>query len=78
MSPTTRSTSWREERVIVETDGWSHHGGRRAFGEDRRRDAELTLLGFAVLRYAPDQVDDRAATQVAALLAQRKPRLRNQ
>lgn len=69
---------WRAERVIVETDGWKYHSGPRSFRDDRRRDAQLTLLGFTVVRYADDQVDDAAATQVAALLAQRKPRLRNQ
>ena len=72
---------WREERVIVETDGWDYHGDRRSFGEDRRRDAELTLLGFAVVRFTHDQVNaaaPRSASQVADLLAQRKPRLRNQ
>ena len=69
---------WRDERVIVETDGWAYHGDPRSFREDRRRDAELALLGFVVVRYAHDQVDGTGATQVAALLAQRKPRRRNQ
>jgi len=30
---------WREQRLIVETDGWQAHGTRGAFERDRRRDA---------------------------------------
>jgi very-short-patch-repair endonuclease len=41
---------WREQRVIVETDGWGAHRGRVAFEADRRRDAELTAQGWRVLR----------------------------
>jgi very-short-patch-repair endonuclease len=32
---------WREPRVIVETDSFSHHGTRAAFESDRARDARL-------------------------------------
>ncbi|MFL6099664.1 MAG: type IV toxin-antitoxin system AbiEi family antitoxin domain-containing protein [Actinomycetales bacterium] len=35
--------------LVLELDGWAHH--RETFREDRRRDAELTRLGFVVLRF---------------------------
>jgi hypothetical protein len=72
---------WRDERVVVETDGWEYHSGRREFRDDRRRDAELTLLGYAPLRFTYDDVHqdaERTASSVTTLLAQRNPRLRNQ
>jgi len=72
---------WREERLVVETDGWEYHSGRREFRDDRRRDADLTLHGYAPLRFTYEDVHrdaERTASRVTALLAQRKPRLRNQ
>lgn len=47
---------WREARLIVETDGWATHGTRTAFARDRRRDVELTLAGFRIVRFTWDQV----------------------
>jgi very-short-patch-repair endonuclease len=41
---------WREQRLIVETDGWEAHGTRAAFERDRRRDADLLAAGWRVLR----------------------------
>ena len=41
---------WRRQRLIVETDGWQAHGTRGAFERDRRRDAELLVAGWRVLR----------------------------
>ena len=41
---------WREQRVIVETDGWRAHRGRVAFESDRIRDAELLVAGYRVMR----------------------------
>jgi very-short-patch-repair endonuclease len=41
---------WREQRLIVETDGWDAHGTRGAFERDRRRDADLLAAGWRVLR----------------------------
>jgi very-short-patch-repair endonuclease len=35
--------------LVVELDGWATH--KAAFQEDRRRDAELSRLGFVVLRF---------------------------
>jgi very-short-patch-repair endonuclease len=65
---------WREERLIVEVDGWVSHRSRSAFEEDRARDARLKVLGFNVLRFTWRQiVQDRAsvAKTIRALLRSR-------
>jgi len=41
---------WREQRVIVEVDGFETHGTRTVFESDRIRDAELQIAGWRVLR----------------------------
>jgi hypothetical protein len=41
---------WPEQKVIVETDSWSHHGDPLAFEKDRLRDVELTAAGYDVHR----------------------------
>jgi very-short-patch-repair endonuclease len=64
---------WREQRLIVETDGWSTHGTRTAFERDRRRDADLLAAGWRVLRISylrlerePEWVARRIAKALAA------------
>jgi predicted transcriptional regulator of viral defense system len=65
---------WREERLIVETDG-RHHLTRAAFEDDRARDALLTSIGWRVMRFTGRQVR-RASEEVAALvLTARSPSL---
>jgi hypothetical protein len=41
---------WPEQKVIVETDSWSHHGDPLAFEKDHQRDVELTASGYDVHR----------------------------
>jgi very-short-patch-repair endonuclease len=48
---------WPEHRLIVEVDGWKWHRGKRAFGNDRRRDRKLIRAGWTVVRFTDDQVD---------------------
>jgi very-short-patch-repair endonuclease len=55
---------WRNERLVVEVDGWESHRMRSAFEEDRARDARLKVLGYEVLRFTWRQVEDDAATVV--------------
>jgi very-short-patch-repair endonuclease len=57
---------WRDRRLVVETDGYRHHGGRAAFETDRARDSHLQSRGFRVLRFTYRQVAERIAV-VAAL-----------
>jgi hypothetical protein len=49
---------WREQRLIVETDGRETHATRAAFERDRARDAELTADGYRVVRFTWRQVRD--------------------
>ena len=58
---------WRDERLIVEVDGWESHGTRSAFEDDRARDARLRLLGFDVLRFTWRQVADDGAYVAKAI-----------
>jgi very-short-patch-repair endonuclease len=63
---------WRDERLVVETDGYRFHGGRSAFESDRARDVELKLRGYTVVRLTHRQVvnePSRVATTLRALLA---------
>jgi very-short-patch-repair endonuclease len=50
IGPYTVDFAWPVERVIVETDGWGFHGNRRAFEDDRARDAFLAAQGWVVVR----------------------------
>ena len=59
---------WRDEKVIVETDGHRTHSTRQAFEEDRLRDQRLTVAGWTVIRITwrqltrrPDEVTGRLA-----------------
>jgi very-short-patch-repair endonuclease len=63
------------DHLVVETDGWRYHRTRRAFENDRRRDATLARAGYRVLRFTHHQVERDAAavaeTIAAALRGQR-------
>lgn len=58
---------WLTDRLVVETDGFRHHGHREAFERDRARDAALQSIGFRILRFTHRQVKDSPG-QVAATL----------
>lgn len=58
---------WRERRLIVETDGFRHHGTRSAFESDRERDVRLHMLGYTVARFTYKQVTDDPEAVVVAL-----------
>jgi very-short-patch-repair endonuclease len=60
---------WRDRGVIVETDGFRHHGDRAAFERDRARDSHLQSLGYRVLRFTYRQLRDAPAEVVSALRA---------
>ena len=64
---------WSDAKLIVELDSWDHHRSRRAFEEDRRRDAALQLAGYVVLRITwrrfeqePEEVAGSIRRRVAA------------
>ena len=41
---------WREQRVVVELDGYGSHGTRRDFERDRAKDRYLSVRGWRVIR----------------------------
>lgn len=60
--PTVRGTkplvdlAWEAGRVVVEVDGYYHHSDEAAFKHDRKRDYELLISGWIVLRLPHDDV----------------------
>jgi very-short-patch-repair endonuclease len=44
------------ERLVIEVDGRAYHSDPEAFERDRRRDAQLSIRGFRVLRFSYQQV----------------------
>ena len=60
---------WPDHRLVVETDGAATHLTATAFEHDRRRDAELLLAGYRVVRFTWRQVTERADTVARTLSA---------
>jgi very-short-patch-repair endonuclease len=60
---------WRENRLVVEVDGWDAHRSRSRFEEDRARDLKLKLLGYQVVRFTWRQLAEDPNAVVAALRA---------
>jgi very-short-patch-repair endonuclease len=60
---------WPEAKLIVELDGYEYHRHRKAFEEDRNRDAELLLAGYRVVRLTYRQLTRRTARRLSRLLA---------
>ncbi|MEZ0447866.1 DUF559 domain-containing protein [Cellulomonas sp. ICMP 17802] len=56
-------------RVVVELDGFAYHSGPVEFREDRRRDRELALQGYVVLRFTAQDVLHDVARLVAVVRA---------
>ena len=59
---------WREERLIVETDGYAAHRGRQAFEDDHARELALHADGYRLRRFTDRQVR-RQPGAVAAVVA---------
>ncbi|WP_165246748.1 endonuclease domain-containing protein [Paludisphaera soli] len=55
---------WEEGKVVVEVDGYHFHSDPRAFSNDRRRDYELTVSGYLVLRLPEDEAAQDPALAV--------------
>jgi very-short-patch-repair endonuclease len=67
--------SWRDERLVVEVDGWNAHRSRSAFEADRARDARLTVLGFRVVRFTWRKIneDGPGVAKTLRLLLKERP-----
>jgi hypothetical protein len=64
--------AWPELKLIVETDGWTSHGTRLAFVEDRRRDRRLSKAGWQPYHFAREEVGhepERVGRELGLLLA---------
>jgi len=59
---------WDDRRLVVEVDGHRFHSTKARFERDRRKDAELMLAGYRVLRLTWHRLT-REPEQVIALLA---------
>ena len=57
---------WREQKLIVELDGFAYHRSRKAFERDRKRDAALLTTGHRTLRVT----GLRLAAEPQAILAE--------
>jgi very-short-patch-repair endonuclease len=64
---------WRDQMLIVETDGYRYHRGRSAFESDRARDLALRALGYEVVRLSGRQLSDEPK-RIAEVLRQRMAR----
>jgi very-short-patch-repair endonuclease len=77
VGPYTPDFLWPAHRVVVEADGWEHHGDRLAFRADRARDRHLIAWGYAVVRVTYEDVvgtPGRTARELRAVLAARVER----
>lgn len=48
--------AWPGERLVVEVDGFAFHADRASYRNDRRRNNELVLAGWRVLRFSWEDV----------------------
>ena len=60
---------WRDERLVVEVDGYDNHHSPAQIERDRRKELELRLAGFVVLRYTWHQVHEERDLVVADVSA---------
>ncbi|MCK9248443.1 MAG: type IV toxin-antitoxin system AbiEi family antitoxin domain-containing protein [Solirubrobacteraceae bacterium] len=61
---------WDDVRLVAEIDCWGTHGHAVAFRDDRRRDFDLDLEGWATVRLLPEDViddADRTAARISRL-----------
>jgi very-short-patch-repair endonuclease len=73
IGPFTVDFLWRDQRLVVETDGYAAHRGRQAFLDDRARELELGRLGLHLRRFSDDQIAHRPSDVAAAIRAELAP-----
>lgn len=59
---------WPEARLVVEVDGFGFHKTRRAFEEDRRRDARLQVARCVVLRVTQARIEHEVCELVVEVV----------
>jgi very-short-patch-repair endonuclease len=63
---------WPVQRLVVETDGYRWHSSKQAQQRDRKRDRELTALGWRPVRFTYEEVafePHRVADELRSLLS---------
>ena len=60
---------WDRQRLVVEVDGYRYHRTRAKFERDRRKDGQLMLAGYRVLRVTWRQLTREPETVVAIIAA---------
>jgi hypothetical protein len=60
---------YRAERLIVELDGWGFHRTKKAFEDDRERDAYMLARGIATVRITRERMTNAPASEAARLIA---------
>jgi very-short-patch-repair endonuclease len=58
---------WREQRLVVETDGRKYHRGALASAEDTARDRQLRRWGYEVKRFGHHDVTQAPAAVAASI-----------
>jgi very-short-patch-repair endonuclease len=58
---------WPDLKLIVEIDSYAYHRSPQAFERDRKRDVQLQLAGYTVLRFTDRQLNSEPRSVVAAL-----------
>jgi len=70
IGPYTVDFLWREQRLIVETDGYAAHRGRQAFEDDHARELYLHNRRYRLRRFTDRQVQRQARDVAAAIFAE--------
>ena len=60
---------WDAQRLVVEVDGHKFHSTRAKFERDRRKDADLVLAGYRVLRFTWRRLTKEPVEVVAIIAA---------
>jgi very-short-patch-repair endonuclease len=60
---------WRDNKLIVEVDGYAFHSSRSSFERDRRKDQELQTAGWRVIRFTWRQITEEPEAVIATLAA---------
>ena len=59
--------TWPDHRLVVELDSRGYHATRAAFERDRKRDTDLQLAGYRVLRITHRRLEREPAQVVRAI-----------
>jgi very-short-patch-repair endonuclease len=58
---------WRQQRFVLEVDGYRYHRSAHAYNADRRRDAVLIANGYCVMRITWKQITEEPVATMVSL-----------